>query len=646
MKDPFIIQIDKIKNNEINNYSKNRFEGDVFPFNFNIEYLKPVIEKKDINKLFALIIFGITILFFYSFYLQIAKGDYYRNTAEGNRLRIQFTKANRGIIYDRNKEPLVKNIPRFSLYIIPGDLPKENKENSNFSRQEILNKLSQILEKPRSDIENLIQDIPSYSYQPVLIEDNLDYKTALLLKIKSQFLRGVVLNTETRREYLDGNEFSHLLGYLSKISPKELEAKKGQYLFNDRLGKTGLEFFYENLLKGEDGKKQIEVDSLGKEERIVSTLPAKSGKNLVLTIDSGLQKELASALKEKYPNKKATAVALNPKNGEILALVSQPDFDSNDFAKGISQEDYQKLKEDKNNPFLFRAISGEYPSGSTVKLVIASAALQEGIIDVKTKIHSTGGIRIGKWFYGDWKAGGHGLTDVTKALAESVNTFFYYLGGGYQDFKGLGLENIRKYAQLFGLSEKTGIDLPNEASGFLPTEEWKEETKNEVWYIGDTYHLSIGQGDLLVTPLQVANFTAIIANGGIYYKPHLVKEIIGSQENDFLSSENFKESLEIKPEIIRENFISPENINLVKKGLREAVLSGSARALADLPVEAAGKTGTAEVGGDKETHAWFTCFAPYEDPEIVITVLVENGGDGSSVALPVAKKVLNWYFSK
>lgn len=630
MKDPFIIQVGKIKDSRINDYTKNKFEGNIFPGQTDNESLKPLVEDKDINKFYILIVLGLSILFIRSIYLQTSKGDYYRNIAEGNRLRVQPIKASRGIIYDRNKIPLVKNLPRFSLSIIPADLPKDKN-----LKQETLTKLSQILKKPLSDLENLLKDILSYSYQPVAVEDNLDYNTALALKIESQKLQGIILNTENRREYLSGNEFSHVLGYLGKISPDEWSQKKDEYLVNDYLGKTGLEFFYEKQLKGVDGKKEIEVDSLGKEKRVVSIQPPIKGQNLISTIDEGLQKVLESSLESARPQK-ATAIALDPRNGEILAIVSYPNFDNNQFSQGIKPEDYQKLNNDKNQPFLFRAISGEYPSGSTIKLVISAAALEEKIIDEQTKIHSTGGIQVGDWFFGDWKPGGHGWVNVISALANSVNTFFYYVGGGYENFKGLGLDNIVKYTKLFGLDKKTGIDLPNESTGFVPTQKWKEEVKKEPWYPGDTYHLSIGQGDLLVTPLQVADYTMVIANGGTLYWPHLAKEFIDSENN---------QTTEIKPQSIRQNFIDPKNIEIVRKGLREAVISGSARAMADLPVKVGAKTGTAEVGGNKSPHAWFTCFAPYDNPEIVITILVENGVEGSTVALPVAKKVLSWYFS-
>ncbi len=644
MRNPFIIKEEdpskkflglfqkKSNDRQIKDYAKSKLEGNTLPGSYDdSDFLKPLIETNDINKFVILLAFSLIILFSRVFYLQIIKGDYYRDIAEGNRLRVQPYKSARGIIYDRNEKPLVENTPRFSLTITPADLPKDE----NY-KKEILLKLSQILEKPLIDIESQLKNKSSFYYEPVLIDDNLEYQKALILTVESQYLPGVSLNMENRRKYLAGREFSHLLGYEGKINPQELEEYKDEYLLNDYLGKSGVELFYEKFLKGQNGKKQIEVDSLGKEKRVVSTQPPVSGDNLVLTIDSDLQKELFTALKEAAV-KKAAIVALNPKNGQVLALISYPDFDNNDFSQGISRENYQKLMSDEDKPLFSRAISGEYPSGSTIKLMMASAALQEGIVTYDTKVNSTGGLRIGNWFFGDWKAGGHGLTNVTKALADSVNTFFYYVGGGYQNFNGLGMERIYKYAELFGLNNKTGIDLPNESAGFFPTEKWKEEVKEEAWYIGDTYHVSIGQGDVLATPLQIANLTAIVANGGTFYRPYLLKKIIRPDKN---------EEIIIMPEIIRDNFIDLKNINIVRQGLREGVLYGSSRSLASLPIEAAGKTGTAETTKDKKPHAWFTCFAPYENPEIVITVLVENGGEGSSVALPIAKKALSWYFNQ
>jgi penicillin-binding protein 2 len=266
-----------------------------------------------------------------------------------------------------------------------------------------------------------------------------------------------------------------------------------------------------------------------------------------------------------------------------------------------------------------------------------AAALQEGVVSENTGVLSVGGIRIGQWFFPDWKAGGHGRVDAKRAIAESVNTYFYYIGGGYEDFRGLGVEKINYYGDLFGLGKQTGIDLAGESSGFLPTPAWKENVRGERWYIGDTYHLSIGQGDLLVTPLQVAMFTSVFANGGKLYRPHFIRKILSS--DDRVINETA-----IEP--VREDFIDAYNVNVVKQAMRQTVVSGSARKLANSTVEIAGKTGTAQWSTKKANHAWFTGFAPYDEPKIVITILIEEGKEGSEVAVPIAGEFINWYFSR
>ncbi len=327
---------------------------------------------------------------------------------------------------------------------------------------------------------------------------------------------------------------------------------------------------------------------------------------------------------------------LDPSTGEIISMVSLPDFDNNKFAQGISIEDYNNLIEDENMPLFNRSIKGEYPSGSTIKTIVAAGALEDGLITDKTGFMSTGGLLLyDRWFFPDWSAGGHGWTNVYRAISWSVNTFFYIIGGGYEDFEGLGVEGLKKYYNLFGLGERTGLDLLGEKSGLVPDPAWKMKYKNEQWYIGDTYHMAIGQGDVLVTPLQVANFTSVFANGGQLLKPHLVKEII--------SNDGTKEFVD--PTLIREKFISSENINIVRTGMRQAVTDGSAQYLANLAIPVAGKTGTAQWRSDKENHAWFTGFAPYNNPEVVITVLVEEGGEGSQVSVPITHDILNWYFN-
>lgn len=627
------------------------------------------------SKLFytrALLIFLFIILGSRAAWLQLAKGDYYYSLAEGNRLRIETIEPRRGIIYDKNLTPLVRNTANFVLYLRPIDLPKNELDRDNLIR-----KVASILDDGVKDSNNetpglvenvgglsLVSDSPSYfkiktlldkvvigsleSYQPLFIADNIDYDKAMLLSLKLNDLPGVFLSNKIRREYLfpvidektgeKALSFSHLLGYTGKISDTEFKKLGDDYSLIDYIGKSGLEYFWEKELKGVPGRKNIEVDALGRQKKIVNEVPAQDGANLRLAIDADLQHKTEAVL-DNYLKKlnlnRASVIIMNPQTGEIMSLVSVPGYDNNLFAKGIKQEDYQKYITDKNQPLFNRAVSGEFPSGSTFKLVVASAALQEKVINDVTSFLSTGGLHIGQWTFPDWKAGGHGQTNVRKAIAESVNTFFYYVGGGYQDFVGLGVDRLVKYAKLFGLGVKTGIDMPNEATGFVPTADWKKTTKNESWYVGDTYHFAIGQGDLLVTPLQVANFTAAVANGGKLMEPHLVSAILDSNNNVVKN---------IAPKVVREKFIDASNNLIVREGMRQTVLAGSARSMQIVPVAVAGKTGTAQWSSKKAPHAWFTGFAPYDNPELVITVMVEEGREGSSVSVPIAKEILQWYF--
>ncbi len=596
------------------------------------EFLGLSLPKRKIKIFLFLALAGLFLLGAKSFYLQIIQGDHYFALAEENRLKTQRHQAQRGVIYDRNNRLLVENVSGFSLRIIPADLPVNQEE-----RQKIFQWTAEIAEIPLEEIRKKVEE-NKYYFQPITIKTGISYQQAIALKIASADLPGAVLAVDSWRNYIGGSAFSPILGYVGKISAEEFQRKKGDYLLTDNFGKTGLEKHYQEILRGEPGWKKIEVDSLGRERKIISEKVPVSGSDLVLTVDFGLQKEVYRILEERLGREKAGAVVIvNPENGEVLALVDYPSYDNNLFGLGISQEDYYQLISDSRNPLFRRAVSGEYPSGSIIKPAIAAAGLEEGIISRWTTIVSRGGLWVAdRWFFPDWKAGGHGRTDLIKALAESVNTYFYCLGGGCRDFSGLGVVKIASYFKEFGLGEKTGIDLPGEHSGLVPNPDWKEQIKGEEWYIGDTYHLAIGQGDLLVTPIQAVNFTAAIANGGILYRPRLVKEIIHPEDRREL----------LVPSKLNYNFISPENFELVRQGMRQAVISGSAVSLAGLPVEAAAKTGTAQWHSEKENHAWLAAFAPYRQPEFCLVVLVEQGGEGSTGAAPIARDILDYWFSR
>ncbi|NQU83297.1 MAG: penicillin-binding protein 2 [Parcubacteria group bacterium] len=599
------------------------------------EFLRPAVNER---RLRVVLIFFITILGVLAFrtgYLQVIKGEYYRTASEQNRIKTQIVPSWRGIIYDRSGIPLVRNIPTFSISVIPADVPEAGKE-----RGEFMNRLSDIIGVHPIEIEKILYKNTGPQDQPVPIRERIEHDMAITFMVQSSELQGVKLETGIRREYLVGGGYSmsHILGYEGKINKKEYEEFSDRgYLFYDDIGKTGIELFYEEDLRGQYGRRQIEVDAMGREKNIIAKEDPEDGKNVVLTIDYEAQKKLEEIIiahLQKIGKRKASAIVLDPNSGEILAMISIPSFSSNDFAGGISAEKYNALINDSARPLFSRSISGEYPPGSTIKPIIAAAGLQEDIISSVSTIPSSGGLQVSSWFFPDWKAGGHGVTNVKKAIAESVNTFFYYIGGGYGDFEGLGVEKIGKYLKLFGIGEKLGIDLGGESDGFVPTKEWKEEVKEEQWYIGDTYHLAIGQGDVLTTPLQVASYTSVFANGGTLYKPRVVRGVF--KDDDVQVT---------RPEIIQSNIVSEKNINTIRDGMRQTVTNGSAIYLNDLGVTIAGKTGTAQWSSTKLPHAWFTGFAPFDEPKIVITVLVEEAGEGSAIAVPITKEFLRWYFS-
>jgi len=598
---------------------------------------------------YALIILGILFLFIRTGYLQIIKGDYYENLAKGNRLRIYYTIAPRGIIYDRFNNPLVYNTPSFDLVANLADFLS----NSEDDQINILNKIENILKDgsnalTQDELRNIIEDKSNQSNQAILVS-GIEHSQALVFEILTNEWPGIRIRQNAQRQYILGPYFSHIIGYTGKVNQSDLE-EYPDYFLNDEIGKVGLEKEYQDYLRGEPGQEQVEVDSSGKVQKMLANKPSQPGNGLVLFIDKDLQEKLYQSLENglkklsgtKNSTRKAAAVAINPNNGGIMALVSLPSYNNNLFAQGISNEDLKLLENDSSNPFMNRVITGQYPSGSIIKPLIASAALEEGIIKPYQEINCQGGISILNQYnpsivynYLDTKV--HGLTNVFKAIAQSCNVFFYTIGGGYGNIEGLGVERIKKYLEYFGLGNITGIDLPNEKSGLIPDKEWKKSAQGGEWYLGDTYHLSIGQGDLLVTPLQMASAIASIANGGILYKPQLVDKIIDEQKNIVE---------DIESEILKHDFINKENLAVVRKGMRETVLSGSAQSFLSLPVEVAGKTGTAQFGNNNKTHAWFISFAPYENPQIVIVVLIEGGGEGYQAANPVAKEVYEWYFNK
>ncbi len=613
------------------------------------------VKHRNFFLFYALIVICLLGLFFRTGYLQVIKGEYYWNLAQGNRLRIYPLVAPRGIIYDQRERPLVYNVPNFDLVVNLVDFL----DNPPLFQEEILEKIATAIANNRSpevtvpslkeELRERIEEAHGEVSQLVLIK-GIERSLALVLESAVINWPGLRMERNAQREYTLGLYFAHILGYTGQVSQSDFE-EHPDYLLSDQIGKAGLECQYEDLLKGEPGQEQIEVDSLGKTQRILATKFAQPGQGLVLFIDRELQEKLYQVLEETLNRlsfsgekiEKATAIALDPNNGGILALVSLPSFNNNLFAQGISQRELDSLENNPNQPFLNRALAGQYPPGSTIKPLIAAAALEEEIAKPYQQINCQGSLSVPNkynpqiiYHFLDWKA--HGGVDIIEGIAQSCNVYFYTVGGGYGQREGLGIDRVKEYLQYFGLSQTTKIDLPHEEIGLIPDREWKERAKpKEEWYLGDTYHVAIGQGDILTTPIQMTSAIASIANGGILYQPQLVNKIVDSEKNTVR---------DIVPKVVREKFIQSKNISLVQEGMRQAVLAGSARALADLGVKVAGKTGTAQFGREDQAHAWFIGYAPYEDPQIVLTILIEGGGQGHQAAVPVAKEVLKWYFSQ
>ncbi len=580
-------------------------------------------------------------LFFQTFYLQAVQGKKFSTAAQNNRGGITLITPERGIIYDKNFKKLVSNYPAFDLIC-----DKRKFSADPFAALAEIDKIALITGKDQNELKNVIENSDQSN---VLVYENIPHEALLVLESKIKEIPECAIEQNTVRNYIFGPDLAHAMGYMGRINKNELENRQG-YAVNDYIGKDGLENSYETVLRGIPGKVEEIKNAVGvaKGEKII--LPAVPGESLVLNIDSDLQQKIYDALAasiEKMGGKKGAAVAMDPRTGAVLALISYPSYDDNLFSKGISQSDYDKIANDPSQPLFNRAISAQYPTGSTIKPFEASAALQENLISPDKKINDIGYILVKNQYDPSivYRYGGvtpHGWVDMKKALAVSSNIYFYTVGGGYGDQQGLGPTRIKKYLSLFGWDKKTGIDLSGEYSGFIPDPAWKKSVKGEPWGDGDTYNLSIGQSDLQTTPLQVATAYCAIANNGTLYKPQIVNKIING------TGESAKTIQEFAPQIIRQNFIDPANLAIVREGMRDGVNKpyGLSAMLNDLPVAVAAKTGTAETSVAGRYNVWSSIFAPYENPEIVLVITAENVSGHGAVTLPVARDVLQWYFSK
>lgn len=570
--------------------------------------------------LMALIFLVIAVLIARVAQLQIYDGEYYANLADGNRIRIIPTMAPRGTFFDRNGQLLVTNRPGFAVSLLPLTEPIS---------PEVIQRVSKLLDVPIEEIQRRI-DI-HYSFDPIRIKQDVTPDIVTIIEEQKNDYRGVVIEVQPIRNYILHQEGAHTFGYVSEISDAELETKKDQgYKSGDIVGKFGLERVYDKEIRGENGGEQVEVDVAGKPVQILGKKEPKPGYDLILTIDRDLQVAAENAVDEilkEIDAHAAAAVVLNPQNGEVLAMVSRPAFDPNLFAHGISTKDWNAINTNPYHPMDNKTITGEYPPGSTFKIVTGTAALADGKVTAEEQIYDSGT----HWLVPKGNAGGEvlGWLNFHDALAHSDNVYFYELG--YR----VGVDRLSYYAKMFGLGSETGIDLPYESPGLANWREYKWDVYGDEWYISETMDAAIGQGFNLVTPLQAAMVTGEIAANGKRFKPHVVKQIV-TQDGELIR--------DFPPELVGELQVDPYIIKLVQDGLREVTVTGTAaRNFAGFPYPIAGKTGTAENSQGRD-HGWFVGYAPFDNPCVSVAVIVENGGFGASSAVPIGRKIMEKAF--
>lgn len=585
----------------------------------------------------VLIVFFFLCLWMRVWYLQILKGDELRELSESNRVRMVPLAPYRGVIRDRNGETLVSIRPSFNLYITPEDTKDRVKAleflaiKIEFDQKKVLREMKEAL-----------------SFDNVLIKADLTREEVAFVEENNMSIPGVHLNVEPLRNYLYKDFSAHVLGYLGEISKAKLESDDNSgYQLGDLVGKDGIENIHEVFLRGKKGYKEVEVDVSGRELRTLRMLPPQSGNDLTLTLDLRVQQVLERLMTgtEDHPIT-GSVVVMKVQTGEIIAIASKPSFDPNLFAAGISRKNWRKLLFDEQHPLQNKAIDGQYPPGSTYKIVTAYAGLAEHAISPESTVSCPGYFNFGRGVYRCWKKTGHGTMNVYDALIQSCDVFFYTVGNR------VGIDALAKYAKKFGLGNFTGVRLIGERPGLIPSTQWKREVKNKAWLPGETISASIGQGYDLVTPIQQATMMAIVSNGGKMVRPYLVEKI---QEPDG------KVLQEYVPEVQRKVELNQEYLNLIRKGLLGVVNSphGTAHKAQLKNILVSGKTGTAQVvkmkGLDENVpedqipynfrdHAWFISYAPYEDPEIAVAVIVEHGGHGGATAAPVAKSIIETYF--
>jgi penicillin-binding protein 2 len=593
--------------------------------------------RQKMKILFIIVSVCLSILIIRMWYLQVIRGDELKQRSENNSVRLRKITPSRGLIMDRNGVVLVDNQPAFNIIYVPNRAKDIN---------DILAKMEHLYtERSMSFSSDFLLNKKVKPFVPIRLEKNINRTKLAVVETNSINLPGVAVEVIPVRKYDNGMMISQIIGYIGEISPQELEKDEaGDYAAGDLVGKHGIEKYLDPYLRGKNGAEQVEVNAMGKTIKTLGTIEPIPGYNVVLTVDSLLQKTAWEAIN----GKPGSIIVMDPRDGSVLAMVSSPSFDPNLFFGGISFEDWERLSNDPLYPMENRAISGQYPPGSTYKPIIAAAALQAGIITPDTTFFCDGTFTLGNRTFRCWQKHGHGSVNLHRAIVESCDVYFYNVG------KMLGVDKLNEYARGFGLGQQTGIDLPREKAGLIPSQQWKMQRFKEKWHQGETVSISIGQGYNLVTPLQILNAYCCLANGGTLYRPRIIKQI------NMPDGKPYKIFGPEKKGVIP---ISKKNIDLLTYALWGVVNEGrgTGYALKRAEADVCGKTGTSQVVGlpsDEKArrlkqmalrfkdHALFVCFAPYKNPEIAIAVVMENAGGGGATAAPVARKIIDAYFSK
>ena len=557
-------------------------------------------------------------------HLQIHEGPYYRDLSENNRTRAVILEPARGLIYDRNGVLLANNVPSFSLYVTLEDVK---------DRQGLVSTLATLLNLEPDFVNKKLSAGRGSKLQPRKIKDRLTLREATIIEAHRLDLPGVMIQVESQRNYPGGAIAAHLLGYVGEISAEQLEKPEFADLHQGSIvGQYAVEKFYDREVRGRSGQKNVEVDALGHEKRAVVADKPIAGDDLYLTIDVRLQKLAEDLLDEDT----GAIVALDPTNGDVLAMASRPTFDPNVLSKELTSKQWVEIVQDEGRPLNNRATQGQYPPGSTFKVVMAAAALETNTMTSSSTVRCAGGYQFGNRLFRDWKASGHGLVDMTHALVHSCDVYFYTIG------QRMGIDTIADYAKQFGLGRETGVELPSERIGIVPSTAWKQKAKGQPWFPGETISASIGQGYVTVTPLQMASVIGTIANNGLAFKPRIVKSVV---ERDSGLRKDVEPSLRGRLDV------KPATLKLIKEALASVVIEGTGTRAKSSLVSIAGKTGTAQTaalrtGPEKDIpkkfrdHAWFVAFAPVDKPKIAVAVLAEHMGHGGSAAAPLAKEVI------